>query len=281
MAESGDFLSQMKEEIMQKGIVVVDDVKRLPLYGKPYVSPLYVISLNHIGKVNVEYEDQKVSFKPRDIAVVYPKHKLLVHNSTNNYNSTLIIVSEELYSRIAMISSHSCRFYFEQKPHFELTPSQYANLSTLIDALRLVTRIEPPLHKDLILAQLHVLIQFIDRYRMENEGETFSKTGRLSSQLYNAIVKHYLQHRSVEFYASLFCLSPKYFSSAIKEETGHSASYWIEQHVILMAKALLRTETQLSLQEISERMGFSDIATFSRYFKRGTGITPSKYRQEY
>lgn len=281
MNEQEDFLSIMKDEIAHKGIVVVDDVKRLPLYQKPYVSPLYVICINHHGMVNIEYEDQSAIFQPRHIAVVYPYHKLLVHSSSKDYKSTLVIVSEQLYSKIAMISSHSSRFQIEQQPHFLLTPNQYANLTTLIDALRLVTRIEPPLHKDLILAQLHVLIQFIIRYRTENEGNTVVKTGRISSLLYDAIIKHYQQHRSVEFYASLFCLSPKYFSSAIKEETGHSASYWIEQHVILMAKSLLRTETQLSLQEISDRMGFPDIATFSRYFKRATGITPSKYRQEY
>ncbi|MBQ1732382.1 MAG: AraC family transcriptional regulator, partial [Bacteroidales bacterium] len=56
-------------------------------------------------------------------------------------------------------------------------------------------------------------------------------------------------------------------------------NYWIQQHVTITAKTLLRTEEQFSLQEISERLGFPDLASFSRYFKRETGISPREYRK--
>jgi len=278
MKGNDNFITKMTDEINRKGVVVIDNVRRMPVYGEPYASPHYTIGINHQGSVSTEYDGQLASFGPRNIAIVYPHHDLLVHSSSDDYIATLIVVSEQLYERLAILGIHGSRFRHEQKPHFALTPSQYANLMTLFDSLRIVTRMNSSPQEDLVLSQLHILIQVINTYRTENEGNTASASGRISSRLYEAINKHYKEHHDVEFYANLFCLSPKYFSTSIKRETGHSANYWIQQHIIMMSKIMLN-ETQLQLQEISENIGFPDLATFSRYFKRATGISPSEYRK--
>lgn len=44
------------------------------------------------------------------------------------------------------------------------------------------------------------------------------------------------------------------------------------------AKLLLRTNPDLNIQDISNELNFEDQATFSRFFKRETGMTPSAYR---
>ena len=44
------------------------------------------------------------------------------------------------------------------------------------------------------------------------------------------------------------------------------------------AENLLR-ENQLSINEISERLGYADISHFSRAFKKWTGVNPGAYRQ--
>lgn len=279
MEGAENFITRMTDEINQKGIVVVDDVRRMPVYGETYASPHYTIGINHQGSVVTEYDGQMENFAPHDIAIVYPNHSLLVHNSSDDYLATIIVVSEHLYERLALLSAHSSRFRYEQTPHFVLTQDQYNDVLALVDALRVISRIDSAKKNDMALAQLHILVQVINTFRAENEGETSSTGRHISSHLYEAIAEHYQEHRSVEFYASLFCLSPKYFSTTVKQETGHSVNYWIQQQVVLMTKKLIHTDPQLSMQEISERLGFPDLATFSRYFKRATGITPSEYKR--
>ena len=43
-------------------------------------------------------------------------------------------------------------------------------------------------------------------------------------------------------------------------------------------KSLLLT-TDLRISEICERVGFSDVSSLSRYFRREVGLTPTEYRK--
>ena len=42
---------------------------------------------------------------------------------------------------------------------------------------------------------------------------------------------------------------------------------------------MLRTDTNVRLNEVAETLGFPDLATFSRFFRHEIGMTPSEYRQ--
>ncbi len=61
---------------------------------------------------------------------------------------------------------------------------------------------------------------------------------------------------------------------------GHSPVEHIQQLRVERAKALLET-THLSFDEIVERCGYSDSASFRKLFKRATAITPGDYRERY
>ena len=62
------------------------------------------------------------------------------------------------------------------------------------------------------------------------------------------------------------------------DATGHTALFWIEQHIIIKAKQMLRSRLDLSIQEICYDLGFSELANFSRYFKRVAGYSPKAFR---
>ncbi len=82
----------------------------------------------------------------------------------------------------------------------------------------------------------------------------------------------------VQEYANLQGLHPNYFSSVIKIKTGKTVSVWIMEKTIIEAKALLRNSS-ISIKEIACRLGFSEAAHFSNYFKKNTGTTPAGHRK--
>ncbi len=74
-------------------------------------------------------------------------------------------------------------------------------------------------------------------------------------------------------------LNPTYFSRLFKEKTGLSPKQYILKIRIKRAKELL-SNTQYTVKEISNSIGFSDSLYFSRLFKKYENFSPLAYRQQ-
>lgn len=89
--------------------------------------------------------------------------------------------------------------------------------------------------------------------------------------------ENYRRERSLSFYASQLCITPKYLTTLIKRVSGRSAAEWIDQYVVLEAKNLLRYST-MSIQEVAYELHFANQSFFGKYFKHQTGYSPSAYK---
>jgi AraC-like DNA-binding protein len=90
--------------------------------------------------------------------------------------------------------------------------------------------------------------------------------------------EHYRKERNLEFYAGRLFLTPKHLSKIIKQNSGTSASNWIENYVITEAKALLKS-TDMTIQQISDSLNFPSQSFFGKYFKRIEGVSPREYKK--
>lgn len=90
---------------------------------------------------------------------------------------------------------------------------------------------------------------------------------------------NYTKERSVLFYASKLCVSPKYLSILVKESTGRSAAAWIDHFVIMEAKNLLRFSGK-NVQQVAYTLNFVNQSAFGKYFKHLTGMSPTEYQKK-
>lgn len=72
-------------------------------------------------------------------------------------------------------------------------------------------------------------------------------------------------------------ISKSYLSVMFKNEIGENISSYINSEKIKEAKKLL-LETEMSVSEISEKLGYSTSKYFIEKFSKSTGISPAKYR---
>jgi AraC-like DNA-binding protein len=86
------------------------------------------------------------------------------------------------------------------------------------------------------------------------------------------------EERELKFYADRLNLTPMHLSKVVKAASHKSANEWINDHVILEAKALLKS-TSMTIQQISEELHFPSQSFFGKYFKRCTGISPREYEK--
>ncbi|MGG1552836.1 helix-turn-helix domain-containing protein [Paenibacillus ferrarius] len=74
-----------------------------------------------------------------------------------------------------------------------------------------------------------------------------------------------------------FGLTPSYLSKQFKTQTGDSLLDFISKTRLQEAKRLLAEQT-MPVAEVARRVGYTDINTFNRAFKKFEGITPGKYK---
>ena len=94
------------------------------------------------------------------------------------------------------------------------------------------------------------------------------------------IYDHLHTRITVELLAKRVNLTPSYLSRLFKKETGQNFLDYLTELRISKAKELLCGET-LSVQDVAETVGYSDLKYFSRLFKKATGVSPSDYKKLY
>jgi transcriptional regulator GlxA family with amidase domain len=72
--------------------------------------------------------------------------------------------------------------------------------------------------------------------------------------------------------------SPRTLTRRFREATGQTPSGWLREQRVLAARDLLRS-TNLSVGEVSLRVGLQDVSYFTSLFQRQTGMTPGHYRR--
>jgi transcriptional regulator GlxA family with amidase domain len=84
----------------------------------------------------------------------------------------------------------------------------------------------------------------------------------------------------VEEIAANVAASPRTLTRHFKESTGDSPQVFVQKIRVEMSKALLES-TQLRMDAILERVGYSDDSAFRRLFKKYTGLSPREYRHRF
>ena len=77
--------------------------------------------------------------------------------------------------------------------------------------------------------------------------------------------------------ADYFHISASNLSHQVKAMTGRNVSDYIAERKMVYAQELLR-ETDYSVQEIADMVGYSQTASFIRKFKKYFSMTPLEYR---
>lgn len=73
-------------------------------------------------------------------------------------------------------------------------------------------------------------------------------------------------------------ISPAYLSRFFKQQTGLGVAAYLNRIRVDEAKKLLRNHPEMTISRICENIGFDNVATFIRVFKKVEGVTPGKFR---
>ena len=109
-------------------------------------------------------------------------------------------------------------------------------------------------------------------------GSQALSSARITQEVLSYIRQHYHEPLTNEHFSEVFHYHPNHLSQLVKEQTGLPLHRYIRSYRIHAALELLQT-TELTVAEISERVGFGDIYQFSKAFRQIIGTPPSTFRK--
>ena len=186
------------QRIKEGGIVVFNDVRGLPSGDEPFVSPDYVICIGHKGRIKLLYDDIADYSEQQTVGVIFPNHRLLKVEKTDDYRATLIVVGASLLDDPMLQIINQLRYRYEPHPNVKLGRHEYKMITSVVEGMREITRLQLPDHRMLMTRLLEFLLRLLSYYRKSKLNETHADK-RVSTRFHSDLAKHFREHREVSF----------------------------------------------------------------------------------
>lgn len=124
-----------------------------------------------------------------------------------------------------------------------------------------------------------ILILCTRIYKNQNNYQKLENTNVDLIREFNFLVEqNFKEKHSVAEYADMLHKSPKTLSNLFKKMGNKSPLQFIQGRLFIEAKRLLK-HSEKSVTEIAYELGYNDLQSFSRFFKKLEGLSPVEYRQ--
>ena len=131
------------------------------------------------------------------------------------------------------------------------------------------------------MAILHIemsnILQF--KYAKETPKQKIGNRESVIARFMRLLFEHSRTEREVAFYADKLCVTPVYLLRAVKRVVGKPVSKVINEMAVSDAMTLLHNP-DMSIQNAANAMNFADRVSFSKFFKKNTGMSPGEYRKK-
>lgn len=129
------------------------------------------------------------------------------------------------------------------------------------------------------ISRMYELMDFLmNAYGQKSENTSESLQLKYVRTVIKYIQLKYSEAVHVETIAQTCGLNRSYLSRLFRDATGSTIKDYLQTYRMNAAENMLRS-TGNSIQYISSAVGYSDIFTFSKAFKKHTGMSPSAYRE--
>lgn len=289
-------LQEMQEDILVSSpdyidddLVVIDNVKLLAAPDVAYTN-MNVLAYCSKGKSTIMINGETMEVRSNEIFICPPEVSLdnILISPDFEYNALGIssrMLQAVLRDRISLWNQFT---YIKKLRVIEMKESDIVFYEKTCDLLKLClgyrcedaddAKYRAEVLRGIISA---VLIGFCNTLRKHTdvEPESLKQNVSLFGRFMELLQTTEARHNTVDYYASKLCISAKYLTMVCKKNSGKTANAWIQEYTISAITNYLRT-TDLSVKEISNRLGFPNSSFFGKYVRDHLGCSPLEYRQK-
>lgn len=301
------------EDISKEGIITIDSVDRYnKIFGLETRHPLvsvvdltkattwpertryryevYALFLKNVKCGNIKYGRQYYDYQDGTIVGFAPGQVTDVEMLQNMQpHAHGILFHPDLIRGTALgqeIRNYSF-FSYESNEALHLSEEER---QTIMDGLKKIeTELRHSIDKHsrrLICANIGLLLDYCMRF-YERQFETRREVNKDIIVRFEQLLNDYFVGDTpqkeglptVKYFADKVFLSPNYFGDMVRKQTGKTASDYIQDKVIDLAKQALLSSDR-TMTQIAYDLGYQYPQHLSRTFKKVVGLTPNEFRAQ-
>lgn len=250
-----------------------------PYISEPYRAESYAIEFLRKGSIVMQTKLKKVVIHAPAILTLGPS---VIRSFTKESDEILIDII--FFKPQFFLHNQANVFFLSQYDFFENSEMHVFNLEkkNKIKFEQIFTLLQQSIEHNsdnqpsILRAYLYILIYELDVIKQTTTND--SKQNPLFEKFKEMLSRDFINQRSVQYYADALNVTRKYLSEVIKNNSGKTASKWIDDIVILESKILLQNK-DITINQISDTLNFPNQSGFGRFFKKCEGISPLEYRR--
>ena len=272
---------------MSDNFFVYTDISCLPLTEHATYLEEGVGGLCTGGTAIIELFSMRRQISKNDLVTILPCQLASIHKVSDDFSMTFFKVDKVMFmdimSRLGRITPD---FFFHMRKDFQV-PISVNEAKRFLGFCRAIdfrtNNDDPAFRRETILHLLRIYywdfyVHFQKKTRKRNTPLLNSNKESIAMKFAMLVFENRETHREVAYYADQLCISPLYLTKVIQEVNGRSARDMIADYTIIGIKALLRN-ADITIKDVVRQSGFSSQSSFSRFFRKHTGMSPLEYRR--
>jgi AraC-like DNA-binding protein len=281
---ANDFLSVVKlEELKWKQ----------PDEKTTIIRDFYIVAWKKIVNIKFKYGQHEMISVNGSLHFMAPKQVLTIDASNEKVNNKglLLLIHQSFILGTSLAKKMMQLEYFKYQFN-QVLPINYQEEVTIITLLQQIAYEQHQLKasntKDVIIAQVELLLAYIERYYRKQQSRLTGRQGHHILDQLEKLIDDYLHSPhlisngipTIKYLSYELHISPNYLSRLIQSLTGQSTQQLVQEKLITLAKEMM-SGTSSSISEVAYQLGFSSPQSFSRLFKAKTNQTPSEFKNAF
>lgn len=245
-------------------------------------SPIWVVVCCRAGSADISLVFENHQLASGDVCIIQPDAFPVISNTSENFAAAYFVIKRteaeeaaygvpnEFYD--AVYNTPIIRCGDKMMPWIELTQSVLSDAENIF-RINIAQRM------------LHNIFLLFYEYSRRIYGDspamrTLSRAESLCMRFYDLIYDNFTTNRSIAFYADQLCITPNYLAMIVRRYCLETPKEAIDRLVMGEIKHLLAS-SDLTVDQIAEKLHFNDTSYMCRYFRLHQGLSPTDYRSNY
>ena len=239
------------------------------------------------GTAIIELFSMRRQISKNDLVTILPFQLGSIHKVSDDFSMIFFKVDKVMFMDImSSLGRITPDFFFHMRKNFQV-PISVNEAKRFLGFCRAIdfrtNNDDPAFRRETILHLLRIYywdfyVHFQKKTRKRNTPLLNSNKESIAMKFAMLVFENRETHREVAYYADQLCISPLYLTKIIQEVNGRSARDMIADYTIIGIKTLLRN-ADITIKDVVRHSGFSSQSSFSRFFRKHTGMSPSEYRR--